>query len=220
MICVQSPRHSQQNSWRHCVPISRVSIGHSIPISLYREKLTSHVETGVALFDVHSTSWTVLAVAPHPVLGLVVVGVAVFPLRVVLVARQPGVPGNLVSETHFEAAFVAGYVRIWIFVLLVDLPAVAGAAQAGTKTRLLRQMREKKIVVIPVAGLVFPFESDAFLRLTYVFTVSVEPKHRSSCSDRTRLQVRHVSRPLAFRPCCSSWDSRCRWRHILQTFIS
>jgi hypothetical protein len=93
-----------------------------------RDKLTSHVKTGVALLDVHSTSWAVLAVAPHPVLSLLVVGVAVFALRVVLVAGEPGVPGDLVSETHFEAAFVAGYVRIWIFVLLVDLPAVAGAA--------------------------------------------------------------------------------------------
>lgn len=56
------------------------------------------------------------------------VWVAVFALRVVLIAGEAGVPGDLVREAHFKAALFAAYVRIRIFVLFVDLAAVAGAA--------------------------------------------------------------------------------------------
>ena len=127
-----------------------------LPLQRVRDELTSHVETGVALLDVHSASWAVLAVASHPVLGLLVVGIAVVALRVVLVAGDAVVPRDLVREAHFEAAIVAAYVRIGIFVLLVDLPAVAGAAEAGAEVRLLRQVREEEIMVIPVVRSVLP----------------------------------------------------------------
>jgi hypothetical protein len=91
------------------------------------DRLTSHVETCIALLDIHSASRTILAVALHPVLSLLVVGVAMLTLRVVLVTGEAVVPWDLVRKAHFEFALVAAYVRIWIFVLLVDLPTVTGA---------------------------------------------------------------------------------------------
>ena len=86
------------------------------------------MKTSIALLDIHSATGTILTITLHPVLGFSIVRVAVFALRVVLVAGETGVPRNLMREAHFESAVVAAYVRIGILVLLVYLPAVAGAA--------------------------------------------------------------------------------------------
>ena len=51
-----------------------------------------------------------------------------FTLGVVLVAGEASVPWDLVREAHFKTAILTAYVRIGIFVLLVDLPTSAGTA--------------------------------------------------------------------------------------------
>jgi hypothetical protein len=107
------------------------------------------METGVALLDVYRASGTVLAVTLHPVLSLLVIGIAVYTLRVVLVAREAGVPRNLMRETHLEATFIATDVGIWKFGLFVDLPAVACGIQTRAEVWFLRQVREEEIVVVP-----------------------------------------------------------------------
>lgn len=91
---------------------------------------TSHVETSIPLLNANPTicAGTVLAVAPHPVACLLVLRIAVLLLRIVLIAGQAAVPGDLVREAHFEVARGTGYVWIGIFILLVDLPVLAACS--------------------------------------------------------------------------------------------
>lgn len=86
------------------------------------------MKTGVSFFNIHVAALTraLLAVGAHPILSLSVVWVAVLALRIVLVTREASVPWNLMREAHLELALAAADVRIWIFILLVDLPAVTG----------------------------------------------------------------------------------------------
>jgi hypothetical protein len=69
-------------------------------------ELTSHVEASIPLLNVNPTicAGTVLAVALHPVPRLLVLRIAVLLLRIVLVAGQATVPGDLVCEAHFKVA--------------------------------------------------------------------------------------------------------------------
>ena len=54
--------------------------------------------------------------------------VAVLALRIVLIAGEARVLGDLVREAHRKAAVSAVDMRIGIIVLFVDLAALAGAA--------------------------------------------------------------------------------------------
>lgn len=85
------------------------------------------METSISFLNVDSTvcAWAVLAVVAHPVLRLLVVWIAVFPDRIILLARKTSVPGDLVLEAHFKLARGTDYMRVRVFILLVYFPIVA-----------------------------------------------------------------------------------------------
>lgn len=92
------------------------------------------MKTSVPLLDPSRTTRTRFTIRRHERLRLQKIGVSVCALRIILVARETCVPGYLMGETHFEVAFVAADVGIWmVSVLVVDLAAIAVGVEAGAE---------------------------------------------------------------------------------------